>query len=348
MAAGKKKLKTILWIFLFVVVAGGATIAWIGYTWIYGPSLEIEQEESYLYVHTGWEYEQVKESLTDSGWISNLKAFDWVANRKNLPAHIKPGRYAVFNGMSNDSLINLLRSGKQSEVMLVVPAKRTLADLAGVLDKELEPDSVEFYQVLSDQNLMDSLGFTPDTWIGMFIPNSYRFFWNTSARQVVVRMHREFLNFWNEERRIKLKSTGLTVDELMTLASIIQDETAKVSDMPIIAGVYMNRLSKGIKLQACPTVIYAWGEPRIRRLLNKHLKIDSPYNTYIHSGLPPGPIRMASIQAIDACLNYQRHNYLYFSAKEDFSGETVFARTYAEHLNNARKYQRALNQREIF
>lgn len=338
----------ILWMVFGAMMIAGASIAFILYTWIYRPAISAPDDETYLYIHTGWEYDDLNAALAESGYIKNMKAFDWVAGRKNLEAHIHPGRYAIFDGMSNDSLINLLRSGKQSEVMLTFQAKRTLADLAGAIADQLEPDSVSFYQALMDTSLMDSLGFTTQNWIGMFIPNSYRFFWNTSPRQFVERMHREFLNFWNEERRIKLKSTGLNVDELMTLASIIQDETARVQDMPRIAGVYMNRLDKGIKLQACPTVIYAWGEPRIRRLLNKHLRIDSPYNTYIHRGLPPGPIRMASIQAIDACLNYERHNYLYFSAKEDFSGETVFARTYREHLNNARKYQRALNEREIY
>jgi len=348
MVAGRKKLRLILWILLAVLVIAGGSVVFTLYSWVYRPALKTDAEEAYLYIHTGWEYENLKQSLEETGLVENMRAFDWVAQRKNLPSHIHPGRYAIFNGMSNDSLVNLLRSGKQSEVMLTFTAKRTLADLAGVLEDQLEPDSSDFYQALTDSSLMDSLGFSPESWIGMFIPNSYRFFWNTSAHQFVVRMHKEYLNFWNEERRIKLKSTGLNVDELMTLASIIQDETARVDDMSKIAGVYMNRLESGIKLQACPTVIYAWGEPRIRRLLNKHLKIDSPYNTYIHRGLPPGPIRMVSVQAIDACLNYTRHNYLYFSAKEDFSGATVYARTYREHLNNARKYQRALNEREIY
>lgn len=349
MTGGRRKIRNILLVLLGVFALAAGVVAYMLYTWIYRPSLvNLTEDTAYVYVPTGSDYSALLENLKETGWVKNIRALDWVAQKKNLPAHIHPGRYEVFRDMSNDSLVNLLRSGRQSEIMVTFQAKRTLSALAGVLAKQLEPDSLAFDLVFRDTVLMDSLGFQPENWISMFLPNSYRFFWNTPARGFVERMHREYQNFWNEERRIKLNSTGLNVDELMTLASIIQDETARLADMPRIAGVYMNRLERGIKLQACPTVIYAWGEPRIRRLLNRHLTIDSPYNTYIHRGLPPGPIRMASIQAIDACLNYERHDYFYFSAREDFSGETVYARTYREHLNNARKYQRALNERQIY
>ncbi|MCK5820639.1 MAG: endolytic transglycosylase MltG, partial [Bacteroidales bacterium] len=267
--------------------------------------------------------------------------------KKNLTAHIHPGRYSVFRGMSNDSLVNLLRSGQQTELLLTFKSSRSFESLSQVISRQLECDSTSLSTNLNDLKLIDSLGFSQETWMGMFLPNSYRFYWNTDARGFILRMKREYLTFWNSDREKRLVELGLNKNELMTLASIIQDETARVKDMPKIAGVYMNRLNRGMKLQSCPTVIFAWGEPRLRRLLNKHLKISSPYNTYRHKGLPPGPIRISSMQAIEACINYEHHDFLYFSAKEDFSGGTVFAKSYAQHLRNARKYQKALNKRNI-
>lgn len=349
MTEGMKK-KTKIWLIIIALLLGlGAAGSWIIYSWIYRPALvQIEEEPAYIYIPTGSDYSDLFRQLEELNWHKNLKVFDWVARKKNLQAHINPGRYEVFQGMSNDSLINLLRSGKQSEVMLSFNSMRTLSQLAGVIAKQIEADSISLIKEFTNVAVMDSLGFAKEQWFGLFIPNSYRFFWNTDARGFINRMHKEYLRFWNDGRMKKLESTGLSIDELITLASIIQDETARVSDMPRIAGIYMNRLEKKMKLQACPTVIYALGEPRVRRLLNKHLKIKSPYNTYIHRGLPPGPIRIASLQAIEACLNYEKHDYLYFSAKEDFSGATVYAKTYAQHLRNASKYQKALNERNIY
>jgi UPF0755 protein len=191
---------------------------------------------------------------------------------------------------------------------------------------------------------MFSLGFTPDQWRAMFIPNTYRLFWNTNAQQFLERLNQEFKAFWNPTRQTRLKEIGLDKFQVMSLAAIVQEETFKVEDMPIVAGVYMNRIKKGIKLQSCPTVIFALSDYSIKRVLYAHLAVESPYNTYKYAGLPPGPIRIPSVQAIEACLNFQKHDYLYFCAKEDFSGFSVFARSYSEHLANARKYHRALDR----
>lgn len=332
-----------------VLVIVVSVVAIVLYSWIYSPSLvSMTGKEDFLFIPSGSDYEDLCENLDSLQWLKNPKAFDWVAQKKNLPVHIHPGRYSVFKGMSNDSLVNLLRSGHQTELLLTFKSIRTFETLAQLISRQLELDSLSLIGLLNDPELIDSMGFTQETWMGMFLPNSYRFFWNTDARGFILRMNREYKTFWNQDREKRLKEIGLDKNELMTLASIIQDETARVGDMSRIAGVYMNRLKRGMKLQSCPTVIYAWGEPRIRRLLKKHLKIKSPYNTYIHKGLPPGPLRIPSMQAIEACLYYEHHDFLYFSAKEDFSGETVFAKSYIQHLRNARKYQKALNSRNIY
>lgn len=195
---------------------------------------------------------------------------------------------------------------------------------------------------------MEDLGFTPESWLGIFLPNTYHFLWNTDANQFIDRIKSEYERYWSGNRDSRREALGLTRNEIMSMAAIVQSETFKVDEMPRVAGVYKNRLKKGMKLQADPTVIYALGDPGIRRVLKKHLRVDSPYNTYKYAGLPPGPIRIPSIQAIDACLNSENHKYLYFCAKEDFSGYHSFASGYTEHLRNARRYQRALNKRNIY
>ena len=348
MVAGKKKWGLIIGVPIGVIVTLLALVAFVLYSWIYRPALiNMPDDEGFLFIHTGSDYDDLLENLNTLQWHKNSKAFDWVAQKKNLPAHINPGRYSVFKGMSNDSLINILRSGQQTELSVTFKTMRTFEYLAQVISRQLETDSASLIGIFNDPQVIDSLGFTKETWMGMFLPNSYRFYWNTDARGFVNRINREYKTFWTTSREKRLEEIGLDKNEVLTLASIVQDETAREEDMRRIAGVYMNRLKKGMKLQSCPTVIYAWGEPRIRRLLTKHLKIKSPYNTYIHRGLPPGPLRISSMQAIEACLNYDHHDFLYFSAKEDFSGETLFAKTHLQHLRNARKYQKALNSRNV-
>lgn len=331
-----------------LIIAAGSVAIWL-YTWIYSPSVvNAPEEDNYLYIATGSDYEAVLDSLENSGWLKNTKSFDWVAQKKEYPGKVKPGRYVITNGLSNDSLINLLRSGVQAEVHLVFNTMRTLEYLAEVISGQIEADSASLISLLQDTSIIERHGFTPDSWFGMFIPNTYRFFWNTSADQFLNRMKLEYDNFWNGVRDAKREEMGFTRNEIMAMAAIVQSETFKVDEMPRVAGVYINRVKKGMKLQADPTVIFALKQPDIRRVLRKHLRVDSPYNTYKYAGLPPGPIRIPSVQAIDACLNYEDHDYLYFCAKEDFSGYHSFAKGYTQHLRNARRYQRALNERNIY
>ena len=319
------------------------------YTWIYSPNVvNATEEDSYLLISTDSDYNAVLDSIESNGWLKNLKSFDWVAQKKAYPSMVKPGRYLISNGLSNDSLVNLLRSGKQTEVHLVFNTMRTLEYLAEVVSSQIEADSSSLITLFRDTSEIERLGFTPESWFGLFIPNTYRFFWNTNALEFIERMKLEYENFWEGTRDEKRKEIGFTRNEVMAMAAIVQSETFKVDEMPRVAGVYMNRIQKRMKLQADPTVIFALKQPDIRRVLKKHLKIDSPYNTYKYAGLPPGPIRIPSVQAIDACLNYEVHNYLYFCAREDFSGYHSFARNYTQHLRNARKYQRALNERNIY
>jgi len=326
---------------LLLLLTGGGLL----YTWIYSPSLtETDKDSVYFFVRTGSEYPQVYMDFKKSGWLKHDRGFDWVAKKKEYPANVKPGRYLLLKGMSNSQIVDLLRSGKQAEVNLVFNTTRHLDRLAGVISRQIEADSADLSKAFRDTTLMRSFGFTPEHWMSMFIPNTYRFLWNTSPLQFLERMKQEFNTFWNPERETRLKEMGMDRYQLMSLAAIVQEETFKAEDMPVVAGVYMNRLKRGIRLQADPTVIFAIGDYSIRRVLHTHLAFDSPYNTYKYSGLPPGPIRIPSVRAIEACLNYQKHDYIYFCAKEDFSGYSVFARTYSEHLANARKYQRALSK----
>ncbi len=330
---------------VIIMLITGASIL---YTWVSSPGLTLAKQDSvYFFVRTGEQYPQIYMEFKKSGWLKYDRGFDWVAKRKEYPANIKPGRYLLHKGMSNGRIVDLLRSGKQAEVTLVFNTTRRFDRLANVISKQIEADSVSLVKAFSDTAKMIDLGFTPDQWRGMFIPNTYRFLWNTSADQFIERMSQEYKAFWNPDREKKLSEIGLDKFQVMSLAALVQEETFKVEDMPLVAGVYMNRLRKGMRLQADPTVIFAWGDYSIKRVLRNHLVIDSPYNTYRYAGLPPGPIRIPSIQAIDACLNYQKHNYLYFCAKEDFSGYSNFSSTYADHLRNARKYQQALNRRGI-
>lgn len=326
---------------ILILGAGGVLLR----TWVYSPSLiHTETDTVWFYVRTGSEYPQVYMDFKQSGWLRYERGFDWVAKKKEYPSLVKPGRYRLTRGMSNSEIVNLLRSGKQDEVNLVFNTTRHFTRLAGILSKQIEADSSSLVAAFQDTALMKQYGFSPENWRAMFIPNTYRFLWNTNAKQFLDRMSQEFNSFWTESRERRLKEIGLDRFQLVTLASIVQEETFKPEDMPVVAGVYMNRIRKGIRLQADPTVIFALGDYSIRRVLRSHLQFDSPYNTYRYAGLPPGPIRIPSIQALEACLNYQKHDFLYFCAKEDFSGYSVFARTYAEHLVNARKYQRAISK----
>ena len=336
-----------------ILISSGAllvilVILVIIYRNLFAISIVADKKKQSLYIPTGASYEQVMDSLEARLVIKNKKALRWLAEKKKYPEMIKPGRYVIDNAMSCNSLINLLRSGKQSPVKITFNNVRTLNEIAGKIGKQIEADSSEIIQFLSDDSNYTKDGFKKENIISLFIPNTYELYWNTSARNLYARMLKEYRSFWNDERLSEAKEKGLDPFQVSILASIIDDEVAKRDEKPRIAGVYLNRLKRGMPLQACPTIKFALNDFTITRVLNKYLLVDSPYNTYKHSGFPPGPIGCSTIDGIDAVLNAEKHDYIFFAAKADFSGYHNFSRTLAEHNRYAAQYQKELNKRKIF
>jgi len=332
---------------LILGIAGGA-VAWYLYGKIFKPNVEIEPNKTaYLYIPKGATIQEVYDSLNTLGVIKDFVFFKQVAKQKNLGNNIYPGRYKLLDGMSNNTLVNKLRAGKHNPVNLTFNYIRTLDQLAGRVSKYINVDSITLYEQLVTPMNQEKYGFTKETYSGMFLPNTYRFNWSSDEKDFTDRMHKEYQKFW-KSRQGKAEAINLTPNEVTTLASIVQSETAKGEERKRIAGVYMNRLEKGIPLEADPTLIFAMGDFSIRRVLNKHKEIDSPYNTYKNQGLPPGPINLPEVSYIDAVLDYENHDYIFFCAKEDFSGYSNFAKTYSQHLKNAKRYHQAMNERKIF
>lgn len=307
----------------------------------------VTDNEKYLYINTGSTFDDVYATIREKEIVKDSVVFLWVAHNMDYPLAVKPGKYRLKEGMNNRTLINMLKSGNQEEVSLSFRGMRLKEDFAAFVSKQIEPDSTLLINLLDSTSFISKYGFNKDNIYGMFIPNTYKMYWNISAEAFFKRMYDEYQKFWTQERLGKAKDLGLTPIEVSNLAAIVDAEALHDREMPTIAGLYLNRYRKGIKLQADPTVIYANNDFSIRRVLNKHLVKDSPYNTYVYRGLPPGPIMMPSINAIDAVLNFEKHNYIYMCAKEDFSGFHNFAETVAEHQANARRFQQALNERNI-
>ena len=288
-----------------------------------------------------------RDDTADSVRTKSALGWRWDVYSKVLSFHPHTGRYRILPEMSCLELYRLLRNGTQEPTRLVVPTSRTMDKLAAVLSQSLMVDSAEIASALTDSAYLASHGYTRATIPALFIPNTYEVYWDISVDKLMERMERENNRFWTAERKAKAQACGLTHEQVATLASIVDEETANNGEKPMIAGLYLNRLRLGMPLQADPTVKFAVGDFKLRRILNKHLKVESPYNTYLVAGLPPGPIRIASISGLEAVLNHAEHNYLYMCAKEDFSGTHNFARTLSEHYKNARRYIKALNARGI-
>jgi UPF0755 protein len=345
--AGAKLLRYFIVVTLIVAVGGWFLLNF--QKRIFFPNVVIEgRETASLYIPTGSNYQEVYGLLNISGCIKNLESFDWVAKRKGYPDNIKAGHYLLRQGMNNNELVNMLRSGLQTPVKLTFSNVRTKSDLAGKISQYIEADSVSILQALNDSIFLAKFGFIPTTVYSMILPNTYEIWWNTDANEFIERMYREFEIFWTNERKEKAKKAGLTPLEVATLASIVDEETVRNDEKPIVAGLYINRLNKGIRLQADPTIKFVLDDFTIKRILSRDLIIDSPYNTYMYEGLPPGPIRFPSISGIKAVLNYEDHGYLYMCAKDDFSGYHNFAKTLRQHNINATKYRRALRKRGIW
>ncbi len=331
------------------IVLAALFIAGLLYVKVFRPVVELPAEQAgILYIPTGSDLEEVARILKEEEFVSDTSAFLWLARKKNYHNHVYPGRYNITDGMNLNALINLLRSGRQTPVHLIFNNICTLPELAGIVGKQIEPDSAALLEAFLDKNLLDEIGFTAESVYALFIPNTYEIYWNTAPEEFMKRMSREYKIFWAGSRLEKASLLNMEPVEVSTLASIVDEEAIWDDEMKRVAGLYINRLEKGIRLQADPTIKFAVGDLGMNRVLNHHLDIDSPYNTYKYSGLPPGPISVPSIAAIDAVLNYERHDYLYMCARADFSGYHHFSRTLAQHNRYAREYRRALNQRRIF
>lgn len=333
---------SIILLFIALGMAGS------GYYYFICKPNTLVQDNGILFILPGDSFETVMKLLQSKGYIQNEYTLRKVAELKKYPTSIKAGRYRIRNGMSNNRLINMLRSGQQEAVHFTFNNIRTWEDFAATLSRQLAVDSADFLKLVRDAEYVKTWGFTRENFIGMFIPNTYQIFWNIPAEGFIKRMHTEYRKFWTDERLAKARKAGLSPIEIMILASVVEEETNQTDEYSVIAGIYINRLKKGWKLEACPTLKYALGDFTIKRILDKHMEIDSPYNTYKNVGLPPGPVRMPSIKVIDAVLNYQHHDYMFFCAKSDFSGRHYFSRTLREHNRHASEYHRALNQKKIY
>ncbi|MDR0691693.1 MAG: endolytic transglycosylase MltG [Prevotellaceae bacterium] len=315
----------------------------------YASNVSLPDKAVYLYVRPGADFNEVLDSLRSLRVLKDERTFISVAVHKNYSDNIHTGRYKLTDGMNNKQLVHALILGEQEPVRLTLSGNiRTNRRLAALLSRYIQPDSLAILQALNDTQRTAAYGFTPATIMGMFIPNTYEVYWNISVDGLLQRMKREYDAFWNAERREKAAAVQMTPQEVVTLASIVCEESLKADEMPRIAGVYVNRLRKGIPLQADPTLKYAAGNFALRRVLTRHIAIDSPYNTYKYAGLPPGPICVPPPVAIDAVLNYETHQYLYFCAKADFSGYHSFSKTLAQHNQYAREYQQALSRNRIY
>lgn len=339
----KKKLLIILCGLLII----GSCCAGIAYHLIFAPQFH-PQTKVYIYIDRDDNIDSVYHKLKVTASPGRMSGLYWMARLKQYPEHIHTGRYAIHPNDNVYHVFNRLSRGHQEPVNLVIGSVRTLDKLARNVSRQIMADSTEIMQGLSDSAYWVKQGYTQETLPALFIPNTYQVYWDMNANDFFKRMVKEHNRFWNKHRLAQADSLEMTPAQVVTLASIVEEETNNAQEKARVAGLYINRLHAGIPLQADPTVKFAWQDFGLRRINNAHLEIDSPYNTYRYAGLPPGPIRIPTPAGIDAVLNYERHKYLYMCAKEDLSGTHNFASTYAEHMQNARKYWNALNKRKIF
>jgi UPF0755 protein len=332
---------------IFSLLITGGFIGYRFYSFIFSPNVTSDDPESELFIPVNSDFDQLVDSLKAKKLLKNYQSFSWVADRMKF-SKPKGGRYLITKGWNNKSLIAHLRSGNQKAVKLTFNNLRHIEALSSAISEQLAMDSISLLNYLRDSSFLKSVNYTEQNIMSVFIPNTYQVYWTITPEDLLERMMEEHDRFWSGKRDSLRSALGLSREDVYTLASIVQKESNLKKEKPIIAGVYLNRLKKGMLLQADPTVVFAVGDFEIKRVLNKHLQIDSPYNTYKYEGLPPGPIGMPDISTIDAVLNAAEHNYLYFCVKPGTGFEHAFARTLSEHLRNARRYQRWLNSNRIF
>ena len=341
--------KILLIIVLLGLIAGGA-FAYLIYNALFSPNTTFNNKEAYIYIPTGSSYDDLKSLVTPL--LSDIATFEAVAKRKKYIDYIKPGKYVLKKGMNNNEIVNSLRSNNLP-VNVSFNNQETLEKLAGRVSSQIEADSISLLKAFTDPGFLQENGFTTDAALSLFIPNSYEFFWNTSGTEFRDRMLKEYLHFWNDDRLKNAEALNLTQIQVISLASIVQKETAKVNERPRVAGLYVNRLKKNMLLQADPTVIYALKrklgnfDTIIKRVLYKDLELDSPYNTYKYGGIPPGPITMPDISSVDAVLKPENHEYYYMVANVQDFGYHIFAKSLTQHNRNKTQYIRWINEQNI-
>lgn len=333
---------------MVIVSTMAATLAFYFWQVAFSPNLNVDGKEKFvLYVPKNSTYESLLDTLRTHKMITDDVAFGFMTKRMGLRENVHPGRYEIKPNSANKEIISKIRSGNQDAVKLTFNNVRTKDDLIKKIGTKLDFDSNLLLEKIKSEEECAKYGFTSETIMCMFLPDTYFIYWDSSVDDFLKRMNKEYKKFWNEKRLAQAQAINMTPIQVGVMASIIQSETNKKDEMPRVAGLYVNRIATNMPLQADPTVKFAVGDFTLKRILTKHLTVSSPYNTYLNTGLPPGPIALPERFAIDAVLNYEKHNYTYFCAKEDFSGYHNFAATYEEHLKYAAKYHDALNANGI-
>ena len=336
------------WSLAIIAIAGTivAAITAYGYYIVKIKAVKLD-ETAYIYITPDDCSTTIIEKIKTIAPDADTKGFAMLAEHNNFDKRKRSGKFAINNGESMHDIYRRIVSNEQTPVKLTVPSTRTVEQLVGTLSRQLMMDSLELSEFTTHKVYVSRIGYDEATLPSLFIPDTYEVYWDIKPEKLMIKLMEERTKFWNKSRKAKAKALGLTPEQVATLASIVDEETNNNEEKPVVAGLYLNRLKKGMPLQADPTVKFALGDPTRRRILNKDLEVESPYNTYKHTGLPPGPIRIPTKQALESVLNYKKHEFLYMCAKEDFSGKHNFAKSLTEHNANARRYQEALNRRNI-
>ncbi len=338
--------KIIIGIIIIVGIIGGI-FGYAKYQQVFAPNVPSIIENNMIEIPTGATYQEVVDQLYLNGFLIDTVSFNWVAEKMQYKKNdMRTGRFEIQPNWSNRKLIQHLRNGRRATVKVVLTNERLVENVAAKVARFIEPDSIEILHLFNDEEFLLDNGFTKETLMSLFIPDTYDFYWNTTPKDFFARMKKEHEAFWSKESRLeKAKALDMTPAEVYTLASIVEKETNYNPEKKRMAGVYLNRLKIGMLLQADPTAVFATRDFETRRVLDRHLEYDSPYNTYLYAGLPPGPIAMASKVSIDAVLNHEEHKYYYFCAKPNTSGQHNFAKNLAAHNVNAAKFRRWLTRR---
>ena len=341
--------RKILAVAILVTTTLASTFGFYFYQIISSPNILVNRSDQYLDIPTGISYPDLLKKIQNENIVNDISSFAFLAKLMNYSKKVKPGRYLLQKDMNNVQVIRMLRAGEQTPVRITFNDVRTKENLAEKITSNIELTKDTFLELLKSDSIAEAYGFNSYTLVSLFIPNTYEVYWDISAIELLSRMKKEYHKFWNQDRLNKAEELGLAPTEVSTLASIVHaEQLVHTEERPTIAGLYINRLQKNYHLASDPTLVFGIGDFKIKRVLNKHKTVDSPYNTYKYPGLPPGPIYLPSISSIDAVLNYERHKYLYMCAKADFSGYHAFAKDAAQHRINANEYHQALNKARVF